>query len=327
MAAALLHLNAKTLFTSSKVKEDRIANVSISQTPFRPSAIFMKLVVILLLIPFCSYTQVIFRGNVIDKNTKTVIPYATIGLVKENVGTNADDNGQFKIRSNQPGHDSIIVSCIGYVTRRLPVIDLLHDSTIFLSVDEKRLKPVVIKSQWIKSEVGRYEKYQDYCYTSSGYQSQVAKKITAPVGNTQLQSVLVRTSKYYRENALFRIHVYGFDSVTKGPGQELTDTLIEVSSKPGAITIDMLPFQILLPEKEFFISVEWLRIPFNVHHASTKFEGKDTVIVTYNPCICFTRDVIAEPEEIWHLAYSGNWHPRLRIEGTLSLAISAVVRY
>ena len=139
--------------------------------------------------------------------------------------------------------------------------------------------------------------------------------------------MLVRTSKYYPENALFRIHVYGFDSATKGPGQELTDTLIEVSSKPGAITIDMLPFQILLPEKEFFISVEWLRIPFNVHHASTKFEGKDTVIVTYNPCICFTRDVIAEPEEIWHLAYSGNWHPRLRIEGTLSLAISAVVRY
>jgi hypothetical protein len=89
----------------------------------------------------------------------------------------------------------------------------------------------------------------------------------------------------------------------------------------------MLPYQIRLPEKDFFISVEWLRIASNEYRSSLKYQGKDTEELFYNPCICYTKEAVSGPLEIWNLAYSGQWHPEFLKEEPYSMAISATVKY
>ena len=285
---------------------------------------FMRLLLLLLLLPFFNHAQVSFSGKVVEEFTKKPIPYATIGLIKQNVGTNANEQGEFTFSCKQPGLDTLIISSIGYITIRLPVNELRVNNVLTLSVKEVQLRQVVIKNQWNYSEVGTYRGYQDYCFTSSGYQSQVAKKLTAPVANSLLQTIDVRTSKYQGGKSIFRVRVYDFDSITKGPGEELTDTSIQVNSKGRVTSINMTSYKIWLPRNDFFVSIEWLLIPYNEYRFSSKFEGRQKEQLNYNPCICFTKDVQSKPVEIWGLAYSGNWYTQKHANG---LAISATVMY
>jgi hypothetical protein len=108
---------------------------------------FMRSLVFLLFLPFYSHSQTVFSGKVVEGCTGKVIPYATVGLIKQNVGTNANEQGEFSISCKQPDRDSLIVSCIGYTTICLPVKDLSTNPVLSLSVNEKRLRTVVIKNQ------------------------------------------------------------------------------------------------------------------------------------------------------------------------------------
>jgi len=287
--------------------------------------IFMRILIFILFLPFGIHAQVILSGKIVENSSGKVIPFATIGLIKQNTGTNANEQGEFTISCKQPELDSLIISCIGYITIRLPVKNLGSSPVIELPVKEKRLKTIVIQNKWTYGEVGHYKGYTDYCLTSNGYQSQVAKKLTAPFANACLQAVNIRSSKNGGKS-MIRIHVYDFDSVTKGPGEELTDTVIQASLKKGMNSIDLAPYQIYLPGKDFFVSVEWLLIPFNENRYSAMYEGKKQDFLNYYPCICFTKDPPSGTAEIWSLAYSGRWNPSFPNK-KLGLAISATIKY
>jgi hypothetical protein len=282
----------------------------------------MRSIIFILWLPLSCYAQVIFNGKVVEKSTGKAVPYATIGLIKQNVGTNANENGEFTIDCRQPDIDSVIISSIGYITVHLPVQELKTNPTISLSLSEKRLRTVVIKNKWTYSEVGKYNGYKD-CFTSNGYQSQVAKKICAAFANSFLETVQVRTSRNQGES-MFRLRIYDVDSLTNGPGEELTDTLIQVNSQKGITSIDMSPYQVWLPGKSFFVAIEWLIISFNEHRFSAKYQGSKKEFLNYNPCVCFTTEPPSMPDEMWGLAYSGKWH---RQSQSYALAISATVKY
>ena len=71
----------------------------------------MKILVSFLLFPFCSFGQKTFTGIVSSENGINKVPYATIGLIKENIGINADENGYFILNSASPKlNDTLIIS-------------------------------------------------------------------------------------------------------------------------------------------------------------------------------------------------------------------------
>ena len=55
----------------------------------------MKLFISLLISPVFCFGQISITGKVINKQTKESIAFATVGLVKENIGTNALEDGSF----------------------------------------------------------------------------------------------------------------------------------------------------------------------------------------------------------------------------------------
>ena len=59
----------------------------------------MRLLIIFLFSPLYFFGQTSFNGTVINTKTKAMIPFATIGLMKENIGTNANEDGSFSVIS------------------------------------------------------------------------------------------------------------------------------------------------------------------------------------------------------------------------------------
>lgn len=66
--------------------------------------------------------------------------------MKENIGTNADENGSFQIVSNNiKKNDTLIISCIGYQTLKIPVVNKsIETLTIELIEIETVLKEVIV---------------------------------------------------------------------------------------------------------------------------------------------------------------------------------------
>mgnify|MGYP003392382058 FL=1 len=82
----------------------------------------MKLIIFLSIFPLFCFGQISITGKVINKRTKEAIAFATVGLVKENIGTNAVEDGSFHLQSIKPIlNDSLIISCLGFVTLKLPI--------------------------------------------------------------------------------------------------------------------------------------------------------------------------------------------------------------
>ena len=123
-----------------------------------------KSILLFVLVIFCSsqlFSQTLFKGIVVDEQTKQAIPYAKIGVSNQGAGVIAKENGRFAYRKYDQTLDSnseLVVSAKGYKTLRLDVTQLreIYDlnSTIVLSPgkDKKTNKEDVVSVFWDMSE-------------------------------------------------------------------------------------------------------------------------------------------------------------------------------
>jgi hypothetical protein len=82
----------------------------------------MKILILGLLLPSFVIGQTSFTGTVINKNSKEKIPFVSVGLMSENIGTNADENGHFTLASKSSNvSDTLLFSCIGFSSLKYPV--------------------------------------------------------------------------------------------------------------------------------------------------------------------------------------------------------------
>lgn len=279
----------------------------------------------LLLLPLAAHTQELLRGKVVDAHSGTGISYATIGLIQQNRGTNANESGEFSIRCDDPHKDSLIISCIGYQTRKLPVSDLRSDRLVMLSKSDSRLPTIIVKDRWVNEELGSFNAIKNHYLTSNGYQSQIARKLTASVAGTWLRSVKLQSDRN-GVRSRFRVRVYDINPFNDGPGNELTDTLIEVNGRGGLTTINLSSYRIWLPRKDFFVAIEWLHIPFNeLKHYEGSKGSKTDYFFLYKPKICFAKETASRDKDIWYLNYSGFWTPMVHGRDKNGISIAATV--
>jgi hypothetical protein len=276
-------------------------------------------------LPIISSAQIACFGRVADALSGKPIAYATLALKHQNTGVNADDSGVFRFNLAANVDDTLIVSSAGYQTLYMSLHEWKDGAIIMLSRNERLLKPVIVKSEWIYSDAGKFKVKPNHFFTSGVDQYQVARKLRGPVAEAWLDKALIATGNR-GGHSKFMVRVYELDHVTGGPGKELTDSAIIVISKGRLATVDIRPYQIFLPGREFFISVEWLLIPENEY--VFKFGGKGELVtkqISYKPVIHFSQDVPVGKSETWGKVYSGEWKPILT--GQNGLSISAMVRY
>ena len=99
-----------------------------------------------------------FRGKVVDRDEKDVLPYSSVFIQGKNIGTVSNNDGDFVLKITESMKlDTIIVSCLGYRQHIQPVSEILDKSyTISLqptSVQLKEIKVTVINPEEIINKI------------------------------------------------------------------------------------------------------------------------------------------------------------------------------
>ncbi len=91
--------------------------------------------------------NVLIKGHIYDRENKTAIPYATIGIVEENIGTVTNNDGFFtiKIPASLIG-TYLVVSHLGYMSQVIP-LRLLNEQNVDLYLDRRiiSIQEVIIR--------------------------------------------------------------------------------------------------------------------------------------------------------------------------------------
>lgn len=270
--------------------------------------LFMFLVFVMYSISISA--QKIYTGHVINKNTKQPVSYATIAFLKINKGTNANEIGYFTIDVNGNENDTLAVSSIGYNTLKMPVSSLHYNISIELDEKPSILKEVTVQNAFKNSVT--LNKYSSCLLSHYATNYKIAQHFTAPTKNALLSEINICKSS---RKATFRILVYDMDTITKIPTTELTDTIIEVNSEKKRVNINVEQYKIIIPNRNFFIAIEWLLIPENAYAETYTINGEKKTMINYAPMISFKE--IKEVEGIVALRqyYSGKWEDIVSSDG------------
>lgn len=283
------------------------------------------------LISFLSFSQKTFTGIVSDENGTFKISYATVGLIKENIGINADENGYFSLRSLNPKlNDTLIISSVGFKTQKIAITNNLEPIlNIFLvpqiiSLEEVSIKP---KNDWTNSTLNDFSTCGYYYIGSNGYLMQLAQHFISPIENSRLKEIKICITSGRPKKAFFRIRVYGIDTLTGGPGKNLCNKIIEVTTKKTLVKVNVELYKIRIPNKDFFVAVEWMKIPINEQFFKNNADKGELQFYSYAPSIAY-KEAINSNLEAWELNYNGIWQPLSKTFKTIrTILISAQIKY
>jgi len=238
--------------------------------------LLITLVFLISNISFCQISAV-----VIDSKTKESIPYVNIWVENENNGTSSDDNGNFSLSVN--GIKKIVFSAIGYETKK--VLSNIIKGNIELNQISTVLDEVVINTKKKSRELvlGKFDesKIKNFI-TSRSNPIIIARHFSYKKEYEKtpfLKSIEVLTSSN-KKNAIFNVRLYHLNENSEPSQYVFNENIIAKSKKrTNRVQIDLSKYDIMFPEKGFFIALEWLIIEKNAH----KFEIKNKKYKIYNP--------------------------------------------
>jgi hypothetical protein len=292
---------------------------AVSKAYFSKNRLLRILLFLAALLTFqVAFAQTPITGKVIQKDTKEPVPYATIGLAKKNTGTNANERGEFSfdVGTGVAG-DTIIISSVGYETVRTPFENITVPFDIGLEKKFQNLPDVIVKDNWRSTILNDSKGCGDFPVVSTGYHTQLAQPFEFPVAEVFLKSVEVcmGSAKHTSTPFLYRIRIYGLDTLTGGPGEDLVNEAIELRSKGKIQKIDLSGYHIKVPGKKFFVALEWIIIPSNEYGSS----GEEKL---HGPGMgTFKKD---KGGTVWSQYYNGRWSEDIFYGRT---TISATVIY
>ena len=224
--------------------------------------------------PFIGYSQVIYDGQVVDKDTELALPGVTVWLLKENVAASTNDQGYFNLTSiNTLINDTLVFSSVGYHSFKLPVSAykenlflLLHPSNTNLQevgITSRKLKDITL-NKFVWADIAD-DKYVTPFSTNYAF----AKLFTAPNGNMVLKSVaLARKRRQHvpiktTVNTRFLLNVMSVNRHTGEPDKILFSKTVSLTDNAQLIRLDLSTDKIVISDSQFYISIEWLRVPYN----------------------------------------------------------------
>lgn len=101
---------------------------------------------------------IIFRGKIVDAHEKTTLSYASVSVIRRNLGTITNIDGEFELKIPEVMRpDSLLISSLGYRQKKLAVAEVEKDSLLIqlepVSFQLKEVKVTVINAQSIVEKV------------------------------------------------------------------------------------------------------------------------------------------------------------------------------
>jgi hypothetical protein len=280
---------------------------------------------LILFIPCFSFSQSVLEGVVLNKTTKDKVPFASLSLIKAKVSVNTNENGVFKF-SNYTSipKDTLVVTCMGYSPISIPLTNVEKSSLkIELTEMTHHLKEVVVFNNNFKNKttLNDFDQFNGPYWGGGGYTNQIAQHFIAPSPNAMLKNIKIARQSIpilLPLRTIFRLRFYAVDSATNAPTYDLTDKVIEVKSKSKIVKFDLEKYNIYLPNKDFFVAIEWLRIPYNLNIR----KHKEKTEKYYTPSIGFYENS-AQYMDIWVLGLNNVWHKHpSNFSSNLAIAVS-----
>ncbi|GAA4315290.1 hypothetical protein GCM10023149_11840 [Mucilaginibacter gynuensis] len=279
-------------------------------------------------------------------------------MLKENIATNTDVKGVFRLNASKVlPNDSLVFTSVGYVTLKIAANALAKKRVILMQEDEIILNEVKISSKEVKRKEIKLNGFSVY---DPGFEAnpiyyqdyvQAARKFISPKNISRLTAVrvarLIRMPiedtlygyyNYKNGHTRFRIRIYGVDTITGGPGKDINTEIIEMQNKRNTfIEIDLSRSNILINEKEFFLAVEWLLIPYNETLSTWYVDFDDEVkhrkrgyaeyTLEYDPILYGVQPRTKDKKPTtWLLSeIGGKWVSAEKLNYTTDIAISATI--
>lgn len=266
------------------------------------------------LFPFALFCQKTYQFRLVDQVSKQPVPYATVGLLKQNTGASTDAEGMLSLKNVTDTQDSIMVSCLGYEMLRFPLSILSAEKPNVLELKPLHyiLQEITIKPEKLGEPVTLNQldkKTYKVGHLVGNYSSQVARKFTIPSGSENqylLKSVsylMKRSSDHQISN--FRVRIYQVNPLTGGPGADLlTSPIIRTVTKNNEIIrVDLQPYHIIADLSSFFVAVEWLKTDANTVMMTIKDQKKAPA---YIPPVG-VRYINDHFDLAWNLTYKNEW--------------------
>ena len=215
--------------------------------------------IILLLLSFSLFSQI--KGKVVDTNNRA-IPFANIWVENVNIGTTAEENGEFSLPLFDK-NKNLIVSALGFEQQTIKAADNL---TIILKPSEIQLDEIVLIKKYASKEI-EIGKVQDKVLTASDNGPRIDIKFFPYLPKYKKTKFINRISVYTDskiENATVKLHFYKWNE-NGFPGDELLKKDFIATLKKGTIknTFSLENLNLVMPKNGVFVGFEKLLIQKN----------------------------------------------------------------
>lgn len=213
--------------------------------------------------------QVIFSARITDASNREGIPFASVGIKGKNVGTVADEKGNFELNILKCDEDDTLkVSAIGYKTKGFTITEIRQgmSKVILLEPLAMQLNEVLITSKKVKRKVLGTTKYSTRnCSAFQGLEGNwKGEEAAIRANNEKGKSVFIEDFHFYiiqnkyADSLVFRLMLYSVNEKNlPGPTFLKRPIVFKTAVKQGIVHLDLKNYNIV-HEGDFFISLECL---------------------------------------------------------------------
>lgn len=300
--------------------------------------------------------------RIVDMQTAKPVPSVTIAIVRAGLTITTEKDGIFIIPGDlSKMRDTVIFDNQDYLTLKIPLHELTGKDSVKLQkrgeahynvrADFKHDSLLnAFERDDIASFVGLHTQSAEFKYL------QIAQKLDAPAKGSVLKEVKIGRLAFHTNNGTvmlmpgpmgdavisehqykyselehttFRVRVYAIDEQTGGPGEDLCNRIIEVkSTDQPELTVKLEKYNIVIPGKNFFVAVEWMRDYKNMGYVNVNdAKGFPKRSFNYRPAIGLLPGK-SDKLNIWAMSLNHKWNLyTYHSPDFTDLAISARVGY
>lgn len=292
--------------------------------------------------------QKLNRFHLVDQESGLAIPSVSVAIVKAKLLMTTEKDGIFIIPGDlKRMQDTIMFYVQNYSSLKIPLRELSNVDTIRLRKNvysgNNKMK-TFFKNDTLLNDYNRLDitYYAGLHNGDSEFQYlQLAEQFDVPRAGMFLKNVVINRLAFYQyyitqyentelEYTKFRIRLYDVDAITGGPGKDLCNEIIEVkSSDQKQKDINLKSYNIVIPNKTFFVAVEWLRDYYNLGLVRIYNPGRKKMVnfVNFRPAIGISPEK-GKKLNMWALNLNHVWKPYTSYSPDFTdLAIKAIVGY
>jgi hypothetical protein len=210
--------------------------------------------------------QVDLVGQVIDAATEEPLPYVTIGLVNQNIGTVTDEAGYFELEvpGNGFADATLRFSMIGFEPQDFTLQEYRDQKILTIPLQEKAtaLEEVVLTTKRNKYQTKILgNKTTSQLIYAAFTTNKLGNEMGFLVRGRKNPMILKKFNVSLVENDFgpirFRLNFYDLKDGLPNETLLNENIIVETDIQSGIVSKDLTPYEIVI-DQDFFVAIEWI---------------------------------------------------------------------